>query len=105
MAPTAVGYTAGSPDANPHLRGRHQQLDLADSRLAGVDLVLGEDRHEVLAECLEGLPGLPYVEDVDSVADWKPAWKVRPGGLAWPMAASCSWTAANFSAVMPWTAK
>jgi len=39
------GHTGGPPDTSPHLRGGHQQLELADSRLAGVDPVLGEDRH------------------------------------------------------------
>jgi hypothetical protein len=85
--------------------GVHHQLDLADSRLAGVDPVLGEDRHEVLAECLERLLGLPYVEDVDFIADVEARVEGAVRWVAWPMAASCSWTNANFSAVMPWTAK
>jgi hypothetical protein len=59
----------------------------------------------VLAECLERLLGLPYVEDVDSVADVEARVEgaARWVGLAdgRELLVDCR----EISAVMPWTAK
>src|SRR5680860_485426 len=72
-------HRAGRPIPNWQSVRGHHQLDLADLRLAGIDAVLGEDRHEVLTEGLEGLLGLPDVEDVDAVADAESGVE-RPAG-------------------------
>src|SRR4051812_33554975 len=61
---------AGRPGARrrpgPRVLAGDDVVDLGDVRLAGVDAGGGQDRDERLAEGIEGLLGLPDVEDVDA---------------------------------------
>jgi hypothetical protein len=68
----------GSARAGRRPRG-HDALDLADPRLSRIDAVVRKHREQHRAERLEGVVGLPRVEDVDLLVDVEGDVE-RPGG-------------------------